>query len=210
MFRDIDAATPPGLAPEVARAVAAAGDLMDDDPERATRLLEWAKSVAPRSGAVREALGILGYQQGDYERAARELASYRRLSGRQDQNHLLADSLRATGRADRVRELVHEMGPEVHEERRVEGWLVYAGVVADRDDPVRAQQLLERLELSTGVEAQHLRLWYATAEFAERAGNRERAAELLEAVVTVEPDFLDAAEWLARLQGLDGASADER
>lgn len=205
VWRDIDAATAHGLAPEVARAVSAAGELADDEPERATALLRWAKETAPRSAAVREALGVDAYRRGDFETAARELGAYRRLSGRQDQNHLLADSLRATGRGERIRDLVQAMGEDVDEERRFEAHMVHAGALADAGDVLRAREVLERASGEPGIAGpHHLRLWYMNAELSLELGDRERAAELLAAVVTLDPDFLDAAERLAELEGGDG------
>lgn len=200
VWRDIDAATAHGLAPEVARAVSGAAELAESDPERATALLRWAKETAPRSAAVREALGVDAYRRGDYQTAASELGAYRRISGRQDQNHLLADSLRATGRGDRVRELVEAMGDDVDEERRLEGHLVHAGTLADAGDVLRAREVLERAGGEPrAAGSQHLRLWYLAADLSLELGDRSHAVELLQAVVTLDPDFLDAAERLVEL-----------
>lgn len=200
VWRDIDAATAHGLAPEVARAVSGAAELAESDPERATALLSWAKEVAPRSAAVREALGVDAYRRGDFHTAASELGAYRRMSGRQDQNHLLADSLRAIGRGDRVRELVEAMGDDVDEERRLEAQLVHAGMLADAGDALRAREVLERAGGEPRAAGpQHLRLWYLAAELSLELGDRAHAVELLRAVVTLDPDFLDAAERLVEL-----------
>lgn len=200
VWRDIDAATAHGLAPEVARAVSGAAELAESDPERATALLRWAKETAPRSAAVREALGVDAYRRGDYQTAASELGAYRRISGRQDQNHLLADSLRATGRGDRVRELVEAMGDDVDEERRLEAHLVHAGTLADAGDVLRAREVLERAGgQPRAAGTQHLRLWYLAADLSLELGDRSHAVELLQAVVTLDPDFLDAAERLVEL-----------
>lgn len=204
VWRDIDAATAHGLAPEVARAVSGAAELAESDPDRATALLGWAKAVAPRSAAVREALGVDAYRRGDFQTAASELGAYRRISGRQDQNHLLADSLRATGHGDRVRELVEAMGEDVDEERRLEAHLVHAGMLADAGDVLRAREVLERAGGEPRAAGpQHLRLWYLAAELSLELGDRGRAVELLHAVVTLDPDFLDAAERLVELDEWD-------
>src|SRR5262249_10903929 len=50
-----------------------------------------ARTLAPRSGAARELLGLALYRAGKYREALRELQAYRRITGRQDQNHLMAD-----------------------------------------------------------------------------------------------------------------------
>lgn len=202
VWRDIDASTSHGLAPEVARAVSGAAQVAEEEPQRASALLSWAKEVAPRSAAVREALGVHAYRSGDYETAARELQAYRRISGRQDQNHVLADSLRGTGRTDRIRELVEAMGEDVAPERRLEASMVHAGALADAGDVLRAREILERAGGEPAVAgAAHLRLWYMAAELSVQLGDRRHAAELLEAVLTMDPDFLDAGEWLGELTG---------
>lgn len=175
----------------------AAGDL-----PRALEVLRWAKSVAPRSSAVREALGVALYLSGDFAAAHSELLAYRRLSGRTDQNHLLADCARAAGRHDRVAEYVMAMDPAIDGRDRVaEGLIVLAGDRADRGDLRGAMAALERAaDTSQGVEPHHVRVWYAAADIAERMGDHERLRDYLEAIVAVDPDFLDAAERLEALQ----------
>lgn len=202
VWRDIDAATSHGLAPEVARAVSGAAQVAEEEPQRASALLSWAKEVAPRSAAVREALGLHAYRSGDYETAVRELQAYRRISGRQDQNHVLADSLRGSGRTDRIRELVEAMDEGVAPERRLEASMVHAGALADAGDVLRAREILERAGGEPAVAGPaHLRLWYMAAELSVQLGDRRHAAELLEAVLTMDPEFLDAGEWLGELTG---------
>src|SRR5947208_2570884 len=43
-----------------------------------------AKALAPRSGAVRELLGLALYRAGRFQEALRELQAYRRITGRVD------------------------------------------------------------------------------------------------------------------------------
>src|SRR5207247_4654714 len=64
-------------------------------PGAAAARAEEAKALAPRSGAVRELLGITLAPAERYREALRELQTYRRITGRADQNHLIADSHRA-------------------------------------------------------------------------------------------------------------------
>jgi hypothetical protein len=54
---------------------------------------------------VRETLAITAYTTGDYALALRELRTYRRISGRDDQIALMVDSERGLGRPDRALEL---------------------------------------------------------------------------------------------------------
>jgi len=196
-WRDVQHAAPPGTGPEVARAITTASEVLDEDPARARALLDWAKSVAPRSAAVREAIGVAAYRLDDFETAAQELSHYRRMSGREDQNHLLADSLRATGRPEKVRELIEAMQDRAHPQRQIEGWIVYAGALADRGDDLRALAVLERVGLEPdNIEPHHLRLWYVAADLCERLGEHERAQDYLQAIAAFDSELLDVAERL--------------
>jgi tetratricopeptide (TPR) repeat protein len=202
-YRDLRGSVSAGRLDDVIRAYGAAGAAMEEgEPERAVPYLEWAKSVAPRSAAVREALGIARYLTGDFAAASAELTAYRRLSGREDQNHLLADSARAAGRPDKVGEYVEAMvrDPRVDTERQVEGLIVLAADLADRGDVDGALAVLGRAGLHPRhIEPWHPRLWYAAADLAARRGDREREREFLEAIVAVDEDFLDADERLRNL-----------
>lgn len=184
------------------RAYGAASDaLMEGDLARAAELLAWAKHVAPRSAVVREALGVVRYSQGEYAAAQSELLTYRRLSGRQDQNHLLADCARAAGRPDRVSEYVEEMiAADVAQDRVVEGLIVLAGDRADRGDLHGAIQALGRATLDpTSIEAWHPRLWYVAADVSERMGDEDQARDYFGAILAVDEGFEDVAERLAAL-----------
>lgn len=203
VYRDVRAAAAPEQLDDVARAIGAAGEALEaGDPSRAVMLLEWAKSVASRSGAVREALGVARYHAGDYAGAHSELLAYRRMTGRADQNHLLADCARALGRPERVGEYVAEMDVAgIDPAARTEGLIVLAAARADRGDLLGARAVLERGELRPAdVRPHHLRLWYAAADVAERLGEEERARELFEAVDAVDEGFGDVPERLAALE----------
>ncbi|MDP8978568.1 MAG: hypothetical protein M3N17_08360, partial [Actinomycetota bacterium] len=203
VYRDVRAAAEAGQLDDVARAIGAAGEALEaGDARRAIDLLEWAKSVAARSGAVREALGVARYHAGDYVGAHGELLAYRRITGRRDQNHLLADCARALGRPERVGEYVAEMeAAAVDPAARTEGLIVLAGARADGGDLLGAQAVLARGELRPAeVRPHHLRLWYAAGDVAQRLGDREAACEFFEAIDAVDEDFSDVPERLAALQ----------
>lgn len=202
---DLRASVPQGDLNDVVRAYVAAGEaLQSGDLDRAAELLVWAKAVAPRSVMVREALGVVRYQLADFAAAHSELAAYRRLSGREDQNHLLADTARAAGRHDKVVEYVRAMqeDPDVHPERVAEGVIVLAGDRADRGDLRGALAVLERAGLDPEhVEAWHPRLWYAAGDICERMGDTASARDYFEAITAVDDEFLDVEERLAELGG---------
>ncbi len=207
VYRDIRRTTRQDEVDDVAAAVGAAGEAIEDgDLDRAVELLAWASSRAPRSTSIREGLGVAYYLSGQFEEAQRELLAYRRMSGRADQNHLLADSARAVGRTDRVLELVDEMlaahqAGKVPVDRVVEAVIVQAAIRADGGDYEGALATLDRAPLPAELGTPHGRTWDAAGDIAERLGDTQRAREDFEAVLTVEEDFLDAAERLAALGG---------
>lgn len=201
VYRDLKAASGTQL-DHVASAFVDAGSALEDgDTARAVELLTDAKRRASRSAVIREALGIALYLDGRYREAGAELAAYRRMSGRQDQNHLLADCARASGNLDRAEDLVDEMvRAGVATDRVAEGLLVIAGARADRGDLDAAAAALHRVDLEPRrVEPYHLRLWHLASDIASRLGDDDAAAGYLQAIATVEPDFMDVSDRLAAL-----------
>lgn len=89
----------------VARHLVAASELLDDDPELAHRHAQSAARRAGRVAVVRETLAITAYATGDFALALRELRTYRRISGSNDQLPLMVDSERGVGRPDRALEV---------------------------------------------------------------------------------------------------------
>jgi Tfp pilus assembly protein PilF len=202
-WRDLRATAPPAVLDDVVKAVAAATDaLQAGDDDRALELLSWAKSVAPRTATIRESLGIVLYAAGRYPEAHSELLAYRRLSGAQDQNHVLADCARAAGREDKVLEYVEQMiQAEVSSDRIAEGLIVLAGDRADHGDLEGALSTLERAGLDpVEVQPYHPRLWYVAADLSERLGRNDQAREYFEAILAVDDEFGDVHERLAALE----------
>ncbi len=89
----------------VARHLVAASRLLDDDPELAHQHAMSAGRRAGRIAVVRESLAITAYATGDFVLALRELRTYRRISGSNDQLPLMVDSERGVGRPDRALEV---------------------------------------------------------------------------------------------------------
>jgi len=89
----------------VARHLVMAGRLIDEDPALAHTHALAAGRRAGRIGVVRETVAITAYATGDFALALRELRTYRRLTGRNDQLPLMVDSERGVGRPDRALEL---------------------------------------------------------------------------------------------------------
>src|SRR4051794_34312670 len=89
----------------VARHLAMASKLIEIDPELAHQHAVSASRRAGRIAIVRETLAITAYATGDFALALRELRTYRRISGRDDQIALMVDSERGVGRPDRALEV---------------------------------------------------------------------------------------------------------
>lgn len=89
----------------VAQHLAMVARLIDTDPALAHAHAVSAARRASRIAVVRETLAITAYSIGDFALALRELRTYRRISGRDDQLPLMVDSERGLGRPDRALEL---------------------------------------------------------------------------------------------------------
>jgi hypothetical protein len=89
----------------VARHLVMVARLIESDPVLANAHAVSAARRAGRIAVVRETLAITAYYIGDFALALRELRTYRRISGRDDQLPLMVDSERGLGRPDRALEL---------------------------------------------------------------------------------------------------------
>ncbi|NYH00790.1 hypothetical protein BJ979_003415 [Schumannella luteola] len=89
----------------VAKHLVMAGRLIDEDPQLAHKHALSAGRRAGRISVVRESVAITAYAIGDFALALRELRTYRRLSGSNDQIALMVDSERGVGRPERALEL---------------------------------------------------------------------------------------------------------
>jgi hypothetical protein len=95
----------PENAERVARHLAMVGLLIDQDPQLAHEHALAAASRAARIAFIRETVGITAYTVGDFAVALRELLTFRRISGSNDQLPLMVDCERGLGRPDRALEL---------------------------------------------------------------------------------------------------------
>lgn len=86
--------------------------LIDADPQLAYRHAVSAARRAGRIAVVRETLAIAAYTIGDFALALRELRTYRRISGQNDQLPMMVDSERGLGRPDRALELARSVERE--------------------------------------------------------------------------------------------------
>ncbi|WP_314502683.1 hypothetical protein [uncultured Microbacterium sp.] len=194
-------------AEEVARHLAMAAEVIDADPQLAHRHAIAATRRAGRIGVVRETAAITAYAIGDYALALRELRTYRRISGSDDQIALMVDSERGVGRPDRALEVGRavdrsSLSPAV----RVELAIAMSGARLDLGETERALQELDipefdpdrafewspslfaaratvLEELGRDAEAQD---WFHRAEVAEDALNAANGSNDLEVVLVEE------------------------
>jgi tetratricopeptide (TPR) repeat protein len=192
----------PGRAEEAQRAFERAVSLLERGRDAAAvAAAEEAKSLAPRSGAAREVLGIALYRTQRYQDALRALQAYRRITGRLDQNHLIADSYRALGAPEKAVEPARAaMRAHIPDEARVEAAVVGAAALSDMGRFDEALGLLRAFPARDNVARSfELRLWYVSGDILERSGRRQEAREEFRRVVRHDPQAFDAAERLARL-----------
>jgi len=179
----------------------------EGDLDTALRYLRWAKHLAPRLAVVREALGVVLYRNDDMVAALAELQAYRRLSGASDQNHLVADCMRASGRElDRAVEvgmlLVDDLRADL--ERRVEAAIVVAATLDEIGRRPRAKELLDRFLVRSASgpdvpEESRVRLHWFAGELAMRDGDDRGALAHVDALLALEPEYPDAVERRAGL-----------
>jgi hypothetical protein len=81
-----------------------AARLIESDPPLAHQHAISAARRAGRIGVVRETLAITAYAIGDYALTLRELRTYRRITGRNDQLPMMVDSERGLGRPEKALE----------------------------------------------------------------------------------------------------------
>lgn len=191
----------------VAKALTLGSEAIEaDEPEAALPYLEWAKSAAPRSPSVREALGVARYLTGDWSGALLELQAYRRFTNRNDQNHLIADCLRGLGRPPaKVAELVREMDIDRDGAERVaEGAIVWASALGDHGDLGGGRAVLRRylevLPVTNPPQPYELRMWYVAGDLAEHDGDPRDAQQWFQRLARVDPDAFDVAERLTALE----------
>ena len=194
---------------DIALALSIGSAAIDEDRiDVALQVLAWAKHEAPRISAIREAYGVALYLAEQYAGALTELQAYRRLTGQTDQNHLVADCLRALGRdLDQIAEaaealLADESAPD---DRRAEAAIVWAAALADIGDLGAARSVVRRfIERPRAEDAEHdLRVRYLAADLAEQQGDIAEAVRQLGSIVAVDDELFDARERLETLRATE-------
>jgi tetratricopeptide (TPR) repeat protein len=193
----------PGRADQAISRMERAAQLLErGDARGALAEAEKAKAFAPRSSAVRELVGLSLYQLERFREALTEMQAYRRMSGRADQNHIIADCLRAIGRPDKAVPLAEEALATrgVPIAAKTEAVIVAASALADQGKPDQALGLLRRIRTRDDVAGPEvLRVWYVTADILERQGRKHDASREFRKIMRHDPGAYDVAERLERL-----------
>lgn len=165
------------VADRVARHLVAAGQLLDEGPERALEHAQAARRAAPRLGLVREACGLAAYAAGRYEQALAELRAARRMTGSPEYVPVMADSERGLGRPERALELVASVDRATLDlPTRIELLIVEAGARRDLGQLAAALSVLDVPELRLRGHPAVARLRYAYADTLAELGRHKEAA----------------------------------
>lgn len=193
---------PKVLADKVAVHLVAAGQLIDEDPERALVHARFARKRASRVASVREANGLTAYQMGEWNEALSELRAARRMAGGPGQLAVMADCERAMGRPERALDL--SRSPEAAEltgQPAVELRIVAAGARRDLGQVEASVVSLQGPDLDPQrQEPYSARLFYAYADNLLAAGRTQEAFTwFVHAAHADDDEETDAPE---RLDGL--------
>ncbi|WP_152031073.1 hypothetical protein [Agromyces aureus] len=176
---------------------------LDDDPELAHQHALSAGRRAGRVAVVRETLAITAYATGDFALALRELRTYRRISGSNDQLPLLVDSERGVGRPDRALEVGRAVDrSELPAAVQVGLAIAMSGARLDLEQPELALSELEIPQLDPDRAFSYSpALFSAYAEVLDELGRstdaadwRARAARAEEALGGPELDLVEIYE----------------
>jgi tetratricopeptide (TPR) repeat protein len=172
-----------------------------DDAGAAVAEATKAKQLSGRSAAVREVLGLALYGQERWPEALTELKAYRRISGRADQNHVIADCLRAVGKPGEAVPLAEEeLRSKVSNDAKAEAVIVAASALADQGRFAEALAFLGRARTREDIAEDYtLRLWYVRGDILAKAGRQDEAAAEFRKVMRHDASAFDAAERLAEL-----------
>ncbi|MFT4280535.1 hypothetical protein [Microbacterium sp.] len=156
-----------------------AARLIDEDPALAHEHALAASRRAGRIAVVRETVAITAYANEDFALALRELRTYRRISGRDDQIALMVDSERGVGRPDRALEVGRAVDrAALPVDVRVELAIAMSGARLDLGQTERALQELDIPELDPDKAfSWSPALFAARATVLEELGRAEEASQ---------------------------------
>ena len=146
-------------------------------------------------------LGLALYAQRRFKEALSEMQAYRRMSGRVDQNHIIADCERALGRPERAVPLAEEaLRARISLQAKAEAVIVAASALADLGRFDQALGMLRRVKTRDDIaRPEVLRVWYVIADILDRSGRRGEAAREFRKILRHDAGAFDVAERLAQL-----------
>ena len=199
---------PEKLAARIARHLAAAGALIEEDPETAYQHTLAARARASRLAVVREATGEAAYAAGHYAEALAELRAAKRMNGVTAYLPIMADCHRALGQPEQALKLakspsVANFAPEA----KAEMTIVEAGARRDLGQLDAALRTLELAPLQSKSRAPWVvRLRYAYADTLALAGRKTDALAWFHRTHAIDSDEItDAAD---RAEALERELAD--
>ena len=153
--------------------------LVDDDPETANQHALSAARRAGRVAVVRETAAITAYRTGDFATALRELRTYRRIAGKNDQLPMMVDCERGLGRPERALELGRSIDRAALDTAvQVELAIAMSGARLDLGNPTAALGELEIPQLDpTTAYSWSPALYSAYAATLEELGRQDEADE---------------------------------
>ncbi|WP_236007180.1 tetratricopeptide repeat protein, partial [Clavibacter zhangzhiyongii] len=180
----------------VAQHLVMAARLIEEDPELAHRHATSAARRAGRIAVVRESLAITAYAVGDYALALRELRTYRRISGKDDQLALMVDSERGQGRPDKALELGRSVPKEtLPAAEQVALAIAMSGARLDLGQTEAALDELSIAQLNRDVAYSYSAdLFHAYAEVLEELGRSDEADAWRQRADRAEAAFADPDE----------------
>ncbi|MGO4298543.1 hypothetical protein, partial [Leifsonia sp. RAF41] len=175
----------------VAKHLVMAGRLIESDPELAHQHAVSASRRAGRVAVVRETLAITAYAIGDFALALRELRTYRRISGSNDQLPLMVDSERGVGRPDRALELGRSVDRgSLPVDVQVSLAIAMSGARLDLNQPEAALAELEIPQLDPDRAFSYSAdLFHAYAEVLEELGRDDQATQWRDRAARAEAAF---------------------
>jgi hypothetical protein len=198
----------------VAKHLVMVARLIESDPQLAHQHAISAARRAGRIGIARETLAITAYALEDYALALRELRTYRRITGRDDQLPMMVDSERGLGRPERALELGRSVPrASLDVPVQVELAIAMSGARLDLGQPDAALTELQipQLDATTAYSyspglfdayatvleelgrTADAELWFARAEVAAQALEDSDDADETESIEIVEEELEDDA-----------------
>ncbi|MGX6451466.1 tetratricopeptide repeat protein [Brevibacterium paucivorans] len=158
----------------VSNHLAAAGTLIDSDPEAAYQHARYAVESAGRIAATREALGLVAYRLGKYDEALRELRTHKRITGATENIPVIADAERGREKPQKALDMFAEAKQSDFDPQTwIEFVLVVAGAHMDLDNLPAAKALIEAQGFTGHAPGSAVRLLSMYADILRAHGDTE-------------------------------------